>query len=137
MADLKTLSTTTLSDKGVQCFLKNPGDDAPILNDDGTPMSITLLGQDSKAYQTLKHSMSNEKIEKAVKFGKKLKLNSEKLENDELDLLVKSTVEWDITYQGQKPDCTPENVRLLYTQVPSIREIVSDFIVDRTNFLGN
>jgi hypothetical protein len=52
--------------------------------------------------------------------------------------MVKCTTAWDgVGYGGEDEiECTPANVLMLYTELPWLRDQVSAFIDDRTNFLG-
>jgi hypothetical protein len=53
-------------------------DDAQLFNADGTPQTITLLGNDSDVAVRARHSQSNRRLQS----GQRLKLTSEGLESD-------------------------------------------------------
>lgn len=101
-------------------------------------VTITLLGKDSKVYQRILRDRKQAMLTRMQKGRKAAQLDVEKLEEDSLDDLVQLTIGW----AGVKDDkgnleFTPENVRRLYEEVPSVREQVEEFINERSNFLAS
>lgn len=149
--DLANLNASKNSPKGIVMRVEDANGE-PIFEEvegteqgsDGQPLkikryvAITLLSQDSDEYKRVARTINNRKLEKSLRRGKVPKIRAEELEKDQLDLLVACTVSWDnITYNSKPLECTPENARLLYQNVPAVREQVDAFIGDRANFLGN
>ena len=98
-------------------------------------MTITLLGQDSKIYRKLQLGKQQAALNRMAKGKKALDLDAEKLSEDSIDDLVKLTTSWDgFELDGVKLDCTPENVRKVYTDWAWIKEQVQEFVGNRANF---
>jgi hypothetical protein len=138
--DLQKLNSVDACEKGAVLSIVDPRDEETILTDDATkePITITVIGRDSKLYQEQQHKAVDKRINRRIAKGKKEKLSSAELEDDTLETLVKCTRAWShIAYGGKELECTPENVRMIYTNVPWLREQVNEFIGDRANFLGN
>ena len=105
----------------------NPVDGLP------TNIKITLASVDSDRYRQASLRIQNEQL-KALEKGRN-KASAERLAAGSLDLLVSVTVSWEgIAENGVPLDCTPENVRRVYSELPFIREQVDDFFADRRNF---
>ena len=68
--------------------------------------------------------------------GKKaIDLDAEKLSEDSIDDLVKLTTAWSgFVLDGKDLDCTPENVRTVYSDWSWIKEQVQEFVSNRANF---
>jgi hypothetical protein len=68
--------------------------------------------------------------------GKKaLDLDAEKLSEDGIDDLVKLTTSWSgFLLDGKKLECTPENVRSVYSDWEWIKEQAQEFVANRANF---
>lgn len=99
-------------------------------------ISITLLGKDSKVYQRILRDRQQAVLARMQKGRKGAQLDADKLAEDSLDDLVKLTVDWEgIKDDKGELECTPENVRRVYENVPHVREQVEEFIGDRANFL--
>jgi len=100
------------------------------------PMTITLVGQDSKEFTASRHRLMTRKLQ--TKRGFRNVLKAEELDEDAMNLLVAATKAWSgVQFQGKYPECTPENIKQVYEALPWLREQVSEFVSDRANFLGN
>lgn len=140
--DLSKLNAATTAPKGVAMKVVDPRTDEPLFDEmEGGAkqyVTITLLSSDSNEYKRVSHKVANRKLKKITARGRIPKLTAEETENDQLDLLVACTLGWEnVVYEGQPLEFNPENVRMLYSKVPVIREQVDAFIGDRANFLGN
>ncbi len=136
--DLGKFDTQRNATQGVNMELKHPGT-GQVLKQDGTgvPITINLTGRDAADYQQLAHKVQNKKLDKAGRSGR-LKVTAEEIEDDELALLVLSTKGWaGITIEGVAIEYSPEAAKQLYLRFPWIREQASEFVADRSNFLGN
>jgi len=78
-------------------------DDQPLFNDDGTPMTITVLGEDSDVAVKSRHSMTDRRL----KHGAAAKLTGESLDGDGVAHLVKMTVGWSLTPSKLVPGVDP------------------------------
>lgn len=102
-------------------------------NGEPTDISIEVAGQDSDEFRKAEVAKRNRRL-KAAQKGKKI--TAEQLDEEGLDLLVNCTVSWQNVFWGKdEMECTPENVRKLYTEHPFIREQIDEAIADRTLFM--
>lgn len=122
---------TTASDEGAIMEVRDPNGvvmQAP----DGKPVTITLVGSDSKQFRSATRAATNRRL----KGGRKLNVTAEGLEAEAIDILAACTLAWHgIMLDGKKFECTRENARLLYERFLFVREQVDEFIGDRGNFL--
>jgi hypothetical protein len=113
----------------VDIILKHPNTDEDLKNDDKTPMVITMYAPHSKQYKAAMHEQTNKQLKKS-KGGKKIDVTAEELEDSSLDVLVKATKEWNITYKGKVPPLT--KAKEVYQEVfwikNQIEEALSDFL---------
>ena len=98
-------------------------------------MTITLLGQDSKLYRKIQLGKQQAALNRMAKGKKAIDLDAEKLSEDSIDDLVKLTTAWSgFVLDGKDLDCTPENVRTVYSDWSWIKEQVQEFVGNRANF---
>ena len=116
IADLKPQSDL------VTVYLKDPRDDSPFMNDDGTQMTINLYAPHSRKYKEIMYEQTDKRIK-----DKKQDFKSSELDEATLTQLVKSTESWDITFCCEKPKCTEKKVREVY-EVFWVRTQVEDAI---------
>jgi len=113
----------------VDIILKHPNTDEDLKNDDKTPMIITMYAPHSKQYKAAMHEQTNKQLKKS-KGGRKIDVTAEELEDSSLDVLVKATKEWNITYKGKVPPLT--KAKEVYQEVfwikNQIEEALSDFL---------
>ncbi|MFN9087349.1 MAG: hypothetical protein ACK6DP_12370 [Gemmatimonas sp.] len=153
MAKLGTLKLKTKANEGATMIVRDPfgeaNDDSefpPLLAEDGTPATITLLGADSDAARRYDHQRAAEAQNRlyASAFGKAKKsvvVTPEDIAAQaqyELDKLVALTVGWHgfEDDEGQPLAFTADAVRELYAQNPFVREQALGFIMDRARFFG-
>jgi hypothetical protein len=124
--DLKDL---TPSSDTIEIILKHPNTEEDLKNDDKTPMVITMYAPHSKTYKAAMHEQTNKQLKKS-KGGKRVDVTAEELETSSLDVLVKATKEWNITYKGEVPPLT--KAKEVYQEVfwikDQIEEALSDFL---------
>jgi len=118
------------SNEGVELRLHHP------VTGDETEMVVILAGIDSDEASKLQRETARRYLERLTSPKKKGKLDDE--DADGIELLVRCTLGWrNIIWDD--PDTplefSPENVRMVYSHVPAIREEVSAFIQDRSNFM--
>ena len=136
--DLSSLDTVSASAEGACLELRNPVNDA-VLRDEksGEPVTITLVGTDSKDYMKITHEIQNRRLGKRLGKGGRMKTTAEEIEADALELLVASTKSWKhIVVDGAELSFSQANARMLFQRFPWIKEQVDEFIADRSNFLG-
>lgn len=97
---------------------------------------ITLASPDSEKYRKLSMAMRNKNLQYATK--NRGMASAERLDEDALNLLVGATLDWKgLSENGEVLECTPQNVRHVYTDFAWIREQVDAFLGDRKNFFNN
>lgn len=127
--DFAELDTSDLAEAGVSVVLNHPATGEPL---DAT---ITVAGVDSKRFRKAKHEVDNRRLGTMVRRGK-ANLTAEQLDEESLAILVLCTLGWKNVSWDDKPlECTPENVRMLYTKLPWVREQVDRAMGDRERFL--
>ena len=133
MADLSAFQTGDAYDPNEICDLELRGPDgAALFNDDGSPMTIGVIGLDSDEAVRNRHLQANRRIQQ----GQRAKVTSEGFEADATVFLAKLTKRWNITMGGAKPDYSEATARELYgnSRLAFIREQVDGAIGERANF---
>jgi len=150
MASLASLSTTKPADAGAEISILHPTNDQPL------GILITVYGADSKICKEIQRRQTNHRLELQAKQKNKKKptTSAEQLEAEGLDLLVGCTKSWRTLIKdetgkvvdsrpeielndGEWLQCTPENARRVYEELPWIKEQIDGEISDRSNFLQN
>ena len=116
--------------------LMHPSTGETLLNDDGTPMTITVHGPYSSTYKSVSHNQQNKRLMKAQRTGGKLNLTAEELEASSLELLVKCTEGWSLTLDKKPEDFSQDKARQVYMEHPWVREQVDAVFGDTRAFLG-
>lgn len=145
---LAKLSPKKAAEAGVEIRLIDPVTDRP-MNE-----LITVFGSDSEVCRGIQRRQTNNRLQLAAdrRVKKKVTTTAESLEAEGLDLLVGCTKSWRTLLKdeegkptGSRPqielaegewlDCTPENVRRVYEELPWAKEQIDGEIGDRSNFL--
>ena len=120
--DLKDL---TPSSDTVDVTIVHPATLDALTNDDKSPMTITLHAPHSKAYKRLKKAQ-----------GKKgLEITAEELEDAGMELLAKTTKEWNITFGGEQPKFTVAKAKAIYSEVFWLREQIEEALNNSLDFM--
>jgi len=100
------------------------------LYDGDNPVTVTLLGKDSKEYRQAVARTANSRLR-----NRKVQ-TVEQAQQDGIDLLSAVTLGWQgITENGEPLECTQHEVKRVYREYAWIREQVDEFVDDRSNFL--
>jgi len=126
--DLKDL---TPKSNVVEVVVKHPISKEPLTNDDGSQMKIVVYAPHSKEYKSQLFSQTNARIAR----GSDNKITAEELEESVITLYSGCTKEWNITYDGKKPELTPETAKKLYEEVFWIRDQIDDALGNYLNFM--
>lgn len=115
----------------------DPRTNKPILDEKSKePVTLMLIGMDSADVQQKRKALGDRRVNALGQ--RKMMISADDLENDNMELLTACTKEWKhIVYNQKELPCTPENVKLIYTECPWIREQAEMFVNNRANFLGN
>lgn len=127
MATKKGIDLSVFKPKDTYTFnLRHPS------TDERLDIAITVFSSDSKKYRAVVHKLRNDRMGK-----RSSKVSSEQIEKNAMDILVACTESWrNMMFDGKDLECTPENVRMIYTELPWVYDQVDTHIGDRTNFLS-
>jgi hypothetical protein len=128
--DLMNLKPTSDT---VEVMLKHPNTLDPLLNDDGSEMTVTLHASHSKEYKKIVHEQQDRRIKMMQKKAKS-QISAQDIERDATDLLAKVTAAWDITYGGEQPKLTVTKAKEVFTEVFWIREQIEEAFSDSMDF---
>ena len=121
--DLKSLSATV---DNLVVNLKHPVTKEQLYNDeDATPMTITMLSPFSKDAKIVLHELTDKRLADASKNGT-TKLKAADLEAFSLDSLTKTTVTWNITWDGVKPEFNVDLAKDVYTLAFWIKDQIEE-----------
>ncbi|MFO1126374.1 MAG: hypothetical protein U1E25_14595 [Methylocystis sp.] len=135
MFDLASLDTTPAAEAGAEMKVLHPTSGAVLSQEDGQPIVITLVGEDSERFRRASRASLDRRL-KRQSAGVSAPPSAEELENNAIETLVACTIGWSgIALDGKTLDCTPENARMIYKRLRWLREQVDAFINDRANFL--
>ena len=133
--DLSTLSTKQKSEEGVVMEVEDPRTGDPLLDDDSNAITITVAGSDSKAYRTYSRKIQNRRLKNLKPGQRKIDLDSESMEVEQLELMSKCTLAWSgVAWNGALLECNYANALMLFTELGWLRDQVDIFITDRANF---
>lgn len=126
MQDFAKLKTGDKAEKGSAMEVLHPVTLQPM------GAKIFLAGFDSQRYRTAQNKMLNARM--ALKGGRRI--TAEEVDAQHINLLAAVTISWEgLEWNGEKLECTPENAKMLYSELPWLRDQASEFITDRANFL--
>ena len=130
--DLGNLDTVAVSEKGATLYLTHPDTGEPLHCDDGTPMTIEVLGMDSKTYRNKVDSLQNKRWSSG-----RMRMTAQRNEVDAVEILASCTITWNIQLRGNKVEPSPDNYRQVYKNpgLRWLRDQVDNFMGDRANFL--
>lgn len=106
----------TLKSDEIVVTLKHPSTGEVLKNDDKSDMTITVYAPHSKEYKKVLHEMTNNRLKKMQSKGNK-DITAEELEEVSLDSLAKTTKEWNITFNSEKPKLSLVKAREIYEKV--------------------
>jgi hypothetical protein len=129
--DLKDL--TPKSDT-VVVELKHPATFEPLLNEDDSPMTVTLYAPHTKEHKTVLWAVTDERLKTAAKNGK-IEVKSEELELQSIESLAKTTKEWNITFDGDQPEFSYNKAKEIYTEVFWIKDQLDVALTSYLDFL--
>ncbi len=108
----------------------------PATQKDGSPVTITLLGTDSKKWRKAEDAVGDRRLKAASPRHGAAAKSMEEQRNDVAFLLASVTVSWSgLQNDGTDLECNLENAKKLYLAHPFIREQVDSFLAERRNFL--
>ncbi len=122
---------TNKADVGVACRIKHPATEEVIEG-----VTLTLLGMDSAKNRAIQRKKQQAALDRLSKGKKAMRLVAEDLDEDAIGDLADITTAWTgVTKDGNPVEFTRDNVVMVYTELPWMREQAQDFVNDRANFL--
>ena len=128
--DLKDLTPTNDT---VDVKLVHPVTFDPLVNDDGSQMTITVYAQHSKEYKKASHEQTNRRLKQA-QGRKRIEITAEDIEDMSVEMLAQTTKSWDITFDGKKPKLTIEKAKDIYKEVFWIRDQIEEALSSSLDF---
>lgn len=130
--DLSTLDTAELANQGALLELRDPAGNA-ILQEDGSPVILTLLGEDSDVVTQVNNRNANQFLRGTSAGGQAV--TAEMSRTNEINKFATATVGWSgIVVDGEAVNFSLDAAKALYRRFPWIRDQVRTFIGDRANF---
>ena len=128
------LSNLIPTDDTIVVTVKHPLTEEPLLKDAGKEMTITMYAPHSAPYKSVVHEQTNKRIQKASK-GKKLTFTAEDIEAATLEMLAKTTKDWNIQLNGKSPKFTVNEATELYAKLPWLKQQLLEAQEDYSAFL--
>jgi hypothetical protein len=128
------LSTLVPTSDIITVLLKHPVTDEILKKDDGTEMSITVYAIHAKEYKAVIHEMTNKRMQK-IQRNKKVVFSAEEIEMAEIEVLAKTTKEWDLQFNKKPIKFSVAEAIDLYQKFPWIKKQASEAQEDYTSFL--
>ena len=127
--DLAELDLTKAANVGAWVDILHP------VTGEALDIKILVIGKDSDKFRELEEKHQRESLE-AAKRTQKLEDRIAAAKAQGEALLVACTVQWQhVELDGVELDCTPENVRKVYSRFTWLRDQVDVAIGTRANFL--
>lgn len=129
--DLAKLDLTEHANNGATMEVVHPITNEKLLDSNGFPVTVTLLGADSTK---MRQEMSDRAKRQLAKKQQSVRTIDE-AEKLSAELLATITVGWSgFTENGEVIECNRENAIRLYTKYSWLRQQVDAFTTDRANF---
>lgn len=113
----------------IDVTLEHPVTGDVLINEDGTPMVISLFAPYSKEYKELMYKRADERIKKASSEGKE-EFSAKLVDEATTSILAESTSSWSITYDKKQPRLTPAKALEIYTELfwirPQLEKAIND-----------
>lgn len=126
------MNTTEMSEKGITVpilRIDGEGRGEPLVNE-GTPVTVTICGPDSKRYRDAKRAISDRRV-KSLSAG--VEFDEDKAERELMAAIVMS---WTGFHDGtNQAPCTPENAALVFERFPVVMDQVVFKFSSRRNFI--
>ena len=111
-------------------YLKHPGTGDKLLDDNKTPMTVTVYGAHSNEFRRL---MLEVKRNHAAK--ERDEDSFDESYEEAAEFLADLTIDWNIQLDGENPEPKRETVIDLYKTRKWVRQQVEGFLYDQRNFL--
>lgn len=127
--DFANLDTADLANEGAVMPVHGP-DGQPVTQDDGAPVTMTLLGDDSDLLTKFDRITTNAHLRGSQA------ITAELAETKQINRMARACVGWNgVILDGNPLEFSEENARLLFKRFRWLRQQAAMFISDRANFL--
>jgi hypothetical protein len=127
-------NVSAAAEDGAVLELKDPAGE-PILKDDGSPVTITLAGTESKKWKKARNAVGDRYLKNANPRNSSPVRTMDEALSDQAFQLASVTLAWDgVIVDGQELPCTHDNAKKIYLQYDWVREQVDLFVGERRNF---
>jgi hypothetical protein len=133
--NFNTHDTKTRADEGVPMVVLNLRSGLPELNDDGTPVTITLHGQNSDIFEK---SMATIQATRAEMRNAGKTITPEHQRQEDINLVIACTADWTpFEVDGHMLTCTPQNISKFWNdrRFQTTRRVALAWIQNDANFL--
>lgn len=134
--DLNTLDTKAAAESGSMIELDDPRTDEPLLDPDGKPYWIEVLGMDSEKLRGVSRKITDRTVNNMRK-GKQGEFDSEAADAERAGVYAAATKSWYLPpLDGQVLDCNERNAKRLYLdpRFPWLAEKIDKEIANRKRF---
>ena len=135
--DMSRLNLEVFAEKGATMELLHPVDNDVLTTEEngkGEPITISLLGSDSKAFKNKSRELARRRVAKYQKSRNK-SVDHTVSDEEASELLVACTTGWSgIVVDGEQVEFSEEAAMDLYCKNSWIREQVDAFVGDRASF---
>jgi hypothetical protein len=125
--DLKELKPTKNT---IEVTLVHPLNNGPLLNDDGTAMTISVYTQYSKEYKEVMYERADKRIKETKDSGEDFTFSARYAEESSIDILARTTSSWSITYDGKQPELTIDTAKEIYSELFWVKPQIDKAIAD-------
>ncbi len=123
------ISNFSVKEDAEAVTIRNPSPGEDLLNDNGEPMQVFVVGSDSAAFRRIKSDMF-------AKNRKAKNVSFDRAEAQSLEVLALATTDFkNIQLDGEALEYSKQAAIDLYRAYPWIKEQVDEAIVNRSDFL--
>lgn len=139
MLDLNDLNVAAAASRGTFVELEHPVTGEPLLDADGKPYGVEVLGDDSPEVRKIERKQADKRAEKLRRGNIDASLKQDALEQDRIERLIVATKSWYLPPLGGEPlPFTPQNARRVYgsDDLAWIPEQLEKAMRDRARFFS-
>lgn len=127
--DFADLDTAGIANEGALMPVHGPSGQ-PVIQDDGEPVTLCLLGDDSDALVKFDRVTTNQHLRGSQT------ITAELAEAKQINRLARACVGWTgVVLDGKPLEHSEENAKVLFKRFRWLRQQAAMFISDRANFL--
>lgn len=118
--------------------LVNPLDRKPLMNPDGSPMTITAYGSHSVEHRKARDEITDAEMAERFEDKEERRFPSiSEVRKKSIEVLAKTTIEWNLTENKEPVEFSYEKAIELYNSLEFVFDQVQTKVNDYGSFLGN